>query len=420
MIGQLSPKQMDYILESNAFINLAEGSVRSGKTVAADWRWMEFCAECPPHALLLMTGKTQDTVVRNVLIPMQQMFGRHRVNWTLGQNAHATIMGRQCAIVGANDKGAESRIRGGTFWGWLADEITLHPENFVDMALTRLSAPGAMAFWTCNPDSPYHWLMTNYLNDASKMASGYIRSWHFTLDDNPFLTQRYIDMLKAMFSGLFYRRMILGEWVLAEGVIYDMFNADLHVVRNADWLAARDLEGFPRLFVACDHGTSNPCVFGLFGQHKRDFHLVSEWYWDSKARKKQKTDAEYAEAMGLWLSGAAEELGVPKIVPASIWVDPSASGFIKALRQKGYRVLKAKNDVLDGIGAVSTALSERRYTIDPGCKNTIREKAAYIWDEKAQQRGEDKPMKTNDHCSDMERYGIFNETRTPSGVVKTR
>lgn len=424
MIGALSPKQEDFITHSTAFVNISEGSVRSGKTIAADWRWLDFMDEGPRGALYLLTGKTQDTVVRNILSPMQQMFGASRVSWTLGQNATARIMGKTCAIVGANDKSSETRIRGGTFWGWYADEITLHPQNFVDMALTRLSAPDAKAFWTCNPDSPYHWVKTDYLDDRAKIAEGYVRHWHFTLDDNPYLPDAYVAALKSMFSGLFYRRMIDGEWVLAEGVIYDMFRDDLHRVLTAELLAKHDLAGFPRFFVSCDHGVSAPCVFLLYGQFqvlgKPHFHGVAEWYWDSQKTRKQKTDAEYAESMGLWLAGVSEELCIPKIIPATVWVDPAAAGFKKALRRKNFRVLNATNDVLEGIGTVSSALSELRLTYDPACKNVAREKAAYIWDEKAQLRGEDKPLKSNDHASDAERYGVHSETRRPQGAVIRR
>lgn len=408
-MGPLFPRQSEYFRQSDAFINIADGSVRSGKSVAQNWRWLDHIAHMPRNGLYLMTGTTQDTVVRNVLAPMQEVFGPARVQWNLGTDAHATIMGRRCPIIGANNVRSEYTIRGMTLHGWYADEVTLHPESVFDMARTRLSAPGAKAFVSCNPDSPYHWLMRNHMSDEA-LATGIVKRFRFKLDDNPSLNAEYVDMLRRSFTGLFRRRMIDGEWVLAEGVIYDMFDPAVHVKSEPG--------PFPRFIVSCDYGTANPCVFGLWVPIGYRWHMFGEYVWDSRTAGKQKTDEEYVEAMTAWLTKQAARLNTGQIIPACVFVDPSAASFIEALRRGGYTVRAARNDVLPGIRAMSTALSEGRMTFDPSCTWTLDEFGSYIWDAVASKRGEDKPLKTNDHSMDQCRYMIVSNTGSFANVSK--
>lgn len=397
----LHPKQIEYLRESDAFLNIADGAVRSGKTIAQDWRWIDHLSQMPRAGLYMMTGCTQDTVVRNVLAPMQEMFGSKRVTWNLGTDAHATILGRKCPIIGADNRRAVNTIQGMTLHGWYGDEVTLYPEEVFDMARTRLSAPGAKAFVTCNPNSPLHWLMQHHMQPEHLARPDLVKRFRFKLSDNPTLGADYLNMLTASFSGLFKQRMIDGEWVVAEGIVYDMFDAASHV---------KTLDTLPAAYVlSCDYGTSNPFVMGLWAKKGKGWHKWSEYVWDSATRGKQKTDDEYAEAVMAWLAQFAADHDVPAIHPTHAWVDPSAASFILALRRRGLNVRKAKNDVLDGIRAVSTALSEGRVTFDPSCEHTLSEFPVYAWDKKAQDRGEDKPMKVYDHGMDELRYLIFSE-----------
>lgn len=396
----LFPRQIEYFRESTAFLNIADGAVRSGKSVAQNWRWMDHLASMPRSGLYMMTGQTQDTVVRNVLSPMQEIFGSQRVNWALGPDAHATILGRKCPIIGANNVRSENAVRGMTLHGWYADEVTLHPQGLFDMARTRLSVPGAKAFVSCNPDSPLHWLMRDHMQPEN-LASGLVRRFQFRLSDNPSLDPAYLEMLKGSFSGLFRQRMIDGDWVVAEGVIFDMFDASKHILT---------LPELPPYYVlSCDYGTSNPFVMGLWGRNGKGWHKWSEYVWDSAARGKQKTDDEYADAVVAWLADFARSHDLPAVHPVHAWVDPSAASFIVALRQRGFSVIRARNDVLPGIRAMSTMLSEGRMTFDPSCAFTLSEFPVYTWDRNAQDRGEDKPLKVHDHAMDECRYLAFSE-----------
>jgi PBSX family phage terminase large subunit len=388
---EMSPKQIDFVLNSTARVNVSEGAVRSGKSFGADVRWSEFTQT--HQGPFLMTGKTKDTVRRNVVDPLMDLLGTSTVQWI--NRAEGTLrLGRAiCHVIGANDEKAESKVRGPTFGGWYADEITLHPESFVDMALTRLSIPGSKAFWTTNPDSPYHWVHTEWVNHADKKKAGLVRVWHFDLSDNPSLTTEYKTSLAQSFKGLFYARFIEGRWVLAEGAIYDMFSEGEHVYRALPEGIRLDMQ-----VVGIDYGTANPCVFLLIGADSAGgYWVLDEWYWDSKVGQAQKTDEQYRVDLEQFTKKAA------------VWgyfVDPSAASFITTLRQRGLTVYAADNAVLDGIRDVASFLAAGRLHVHESCTNTIQEFGSYVWDEAAQKRGEDKPLKQHDHCMDALRYGV--------------
>jgi PBSX family phage terminase large subunit len=303
-------------------------------------------------------------------------------------------------IVGANDERSQEKIRGRTVAGAYGDEITLWPESFWKMLLSRLSVKGAQFFGTTNPDSPYHYLKTEYLDRAGELD---LKRFHFELSDNPNLDPSYVEALRKEYTGLWYDRFIKGMWVQAEGAVYDMWNPEIHVVNTRKILGKgrgisagekrtrMAFRGFWRYFVACDYGTNNPCVFGLFAYREGSpAYLVKEWHYDGRATGKQKTDGEYRKAMEEFVKG----YDILKI-----YVDPSASSFITELKKSfGNKVTPAKNDVVDGIRFVSGLLSEGGFFIDEGCTETAAEFSGYVWDAKAQRRGEDVPMKVNDHC----------------------
>jgi len=214
------------------------------------------------------------------------------------------------------------------------------------------------------------------------------------------LARGFVEALKKEYTGLWYKRFILGLWVLAEGVVYDMFDESRHVVDVQALLKQREKQQFRNYFVGVDYGTNNPCTFGLYGYDKGlPVYLVKEHYYDSAKTNRQKTDSQHADDFQNFIKG------IPNL--ANIYVDPSALSFISELRHRGYRVTGANNDVLDGIRFVGKLLSNGQFFVDKSCRNIIKEFAAYVWDAKAQAKGEDKPIKANDHCLDQLRYGTF-------------
>ena len=218
-----SPKQIYSIDNCDARLNIWDGSVSSGKTVASIVALFEAIAKKPTGDLVI-AGYTRETIAYNVLGPIENMVGANNFR-LVNRGSEAVICGRVFRIIGAHDKNAEKRIRGSTIEIAYCDELTLLPESFFKMMLSRLRVPGARALATTNPDSPSHWLMEDFLTEeaAKKLDMQHFR---FTLDDNLTLTPQYVANLKSEYSGMWYDRYILGRWVVGEGAIYTPYTND--------------------------------------------------------------------------------------------------------------------------------------------------------------------------------------------------
>lgn len=408
--AKLSAKQIDSIRESTRRLNLWEGAVRSGKTVGSLLRWIHF-TQHGPQGDLVLSGKTERTLKRNIINPLQEWFPGE-VAYSRGAG-ELFIGGRRLEVVSAYDDRSEGRIRGMTIAGAYGDELTLWPESFFTMMLSRMSVPGARLFGTTNPDSPFHWLKTDYLDRKEQLD---LAVFHFDIEDNVFLDPEFVKQLKLEYTGLWYQRFIQGLWVLAEGVVYDVFDENRHTRPIPH---GQKTHGHKNHIVGVDYGTSNPCTFGLYGWNRpSEIVLEREYYWRSDKTGRQKTDSEYADDMETFIEG---------IRPKVIYVDPSASSFIVELRRRtqrsgplqGIRIAKGNNEVLEGIRFVSKLLSQDRYGFAPSCRETVKEYSSYVWDPKAQKRGEDKPLKEHDHGPDRDRYALythFGRRRKISGV----
>lgn len=389
----LSRKQLRSIAQATARICIWHGAVRSGKTVASLLAFLLAVAEAPPSGLIIVCGRSLQTIERNCLEPLQDeaLFGpvARQIRHTRGATT-ATVLGRTVHLIGASDSRAEGRLRGLTASLAYVDEATLLPEGFWTQLLARLSVPGARLLATTNPDSPQHWLKVGYLDRADSLD---LRAWHFRLDDNPSLSSAYVASLAAEYVGLWRRRMIDGAWCVAEGAIYDMYDADLHVVNT--------LPAMRRHWLGIDYGTTNAfsaILVGLGADGR--LYAVSEWRHDSRATRRQMTDAQYSAAVRRWLS----EMDVE---PEWTFVDPSAASFSTQLWADGHpAVARAKNDVLDGIRTTSTALDSGLLRVHSSCEGLLSELPGYSWDPAAADRGEDRPIKRDDHSLDALRYGL--------------
>lgn len=403
--ARLSPKQRTSIIGAHARVNVWEGSVRSGKTIASLIAWLDFVAKhAPTDGRLVMVGRTKDTLYRNVLSVMLDMLpaGDTSITYTKGANT-AVIFGREVDVLGANDAQAEAKIRGLTVAGAYVDEATLLPgDGFWSQLLNRMSVAGARLFTTTNPDGPMHWFKTQVIDRCEEL--GY-QHWHFVLEDNPGLPPEYVAQVKAENVGLWYQRNILGLWVLAEGTIWDMWDETRHIVN--------DLPSLDRCTMAIDYGTSGVFVAQVLGigwdedaQVERLF-VAREWRWDAKAERRQLTDAEYSMRLRTWVDDEV----APEIPGARdlqrIHIDPSATSFIAQMHRDGWdRVRTADNAVADGIREVATLLASDRLRVHASCTGLRNEVPGYVWDPKAAVQGDDKPIKANDHSCDTVRYGV--------------
>ncbi|MEG0853001.1 MAG: PBSX family phage terminase large subunit [Angelakisella sp.] len=365
-------------------INLLEGSVRSGKTWISLVLWAFWVSASPADGCYLMAAKTLGTLKRNCLELLIALVGEQNFNYSLSRK-EGSLFGRRIFLEGAGDARAENKIRGMTLAGAYCDELTLFPKDFFAMLLSRISAPGAKLFATTNPDSPEHWLMTDYINRREELDMLVER---FLIEDNTFLDRGYVESLKKEYTGVFYDRYILGHWTRAEGLVYPMFAEDRHITdcmpEDGQW------------YISVDYGTVNPCSMGLWCLDGGKAIRVREYYYSSRAgehRGQQKTDEEYYEEL--------EKLAGKKNI-RSVIVDPSAASFIECIRRhRQFRVRGADNRVVDGIRLVSSLLGEDRLLIHKSCKDWLREVRAYSWEEKG---SSDRVVKEFDHAMDDTRY----------------
>ena len=368
---------------------IADGAIRSGKTIAMIcgfflWSLGSF----PEGETFILAGKTIGALKKNVIKPALQIL----TAWGLpchyvssGDEARLEVGQNVYYLYDAHNERSQDRLQGLTAAGALADEVALFPQNFVEQMIARCSAAGARIWLNCNPENPSHFVKTELIDKAEEKR---IYHLHFLMDDNLALSPKTKARYERMYTGVFYRRFILGEWCLAEGLIYSCFDAARHVKADLP-----ELQG--RWFISIDYGTVNPFSAGLWCVTGGKAYRVREYYFDSRSQHRQHTDDEYYTAL--------EELAGQHVIEAVV-VDPSAASFIELIRRKGrFAVRKAKNEVLDGIRLTARLLNAGVLQIGASCKDAIREFGLYVWDEST---AEDKPLKTNDHAMDDIRYFV--------------
>jgi PBSX family phage terminase large subunit len=396
---QLSPIHIRSIVESTARLNIWQGSVRSGKTVASLLRLLIAVAAAPSHGRILIFGKTRESVHRNVFSVLTDpaIFGplakmtRYNPGAALG-----TILGREVDILGANDAKAEPKVRGMTLCLAYGDEITTIPEAFFTQVLARLSVRGAQLFGTTNPDSPAHWLRKKYLLRAGELN---LRTWHSTLDDNPHLDPQYVRDLKREYVGLWYKRFIQGLWVMAEGAVFDMFDEDRHVLAELPSI-------YRWISLGIDYGTRNATAALMLGvSEDGELILSHEWRHDPAIARQQLTDAKLSRELRTWMAGL-DVHGMRGVRPEWLCVDPSAASLRLQLHEDGLMPTLADNAVLDGIRLMSSLFGTDRLRVHKSCTGLLDELPGYSWDDKAAEKGLDEPVKADDHSIDAARYAI--------------
>lgn len=399
----ISDKQLDFVANSTAFVNLAEGSIRSGKTFISLLRWLIYVATAPYGGELVVVGRTRDSLYRNVFGPLMDpaLFGplARFTKYTNGAST-ATILGRTIHVLGASDSKAEKILRGLTCAGAYVDELTVISEEFFQQLIGRCSVPGSQIFATTNPDSPAHWVRRRFLDRLGKLPDW--RVWKFVLDDNPSLAQHIKDRYKRTYTGLWYRRFILGEWVAAEGAVFDMWDPARHVI---PW---QQLPAMQRMLaLGSDYGTTNASTGMLLGLGvDKRLYFVDEWRHDPIHAQNRLTDGQLSASMREWLTGTKHLPNGGPEKPEWVTVDPAAASFRLQLFRDGLTTHEADNDVSRGISLLATLLAEGQLLIADRCEGFIREAPGYSWDPKATEEGTDKPLKVADHSLDGGRYAV--------------
>ena len=366
---------------------ICDGAVRSGKTSIMMWAFVRWAMENFSGQRFGICGKTVDSCSKNIIVPFTAMTlakEKYTMRWRRSEKILEVRRGTTTnwfEVFGGKDESSAALIQGRTLAGVLLDEVALMPRSFVEQALARCSVDGNKKWFSCNPESPQHWFYLEWIKKHDKRNALYL---HFTMRDNPGLTEKVIEQYESMFSGVFYDRFIRGLWSPAEGLVYPMFDE-----RNI----TDEVPESGEYYMSCDYGTLNPFSAGLWCWNGKVATRVREYYYSGRDERSSKTDEEYY----IELEKLAGDLPVKSVV-----IDPSAASFIEVIRRhKRFRVQKAVNDVIPGIATTARYIQDGTIKVYRSCKDAIREFGLYRWDEKST---EDKPIKENDHAMDDIRY----------------
>lgn len=365
---------------------ICDGAVRSGKTLCMSLSFMLWSMTGFNGGAFALCGHTITALRRNIitpLLPVLEGLGfccEEKLSANYIDVSRGGVRNRYYCF-GGRDRSSAALIQGMTLCGALLDEVAVMNREFVEQTAARCSHPDARLWFNCNPDSPEHWFRKEWI--LKKDAKNCLHLT-FTMDDNPSLSDEVKARYRSMYTGVFYRRFILGEWAVAEGLVYPCFGEG-------------NIAPFPgkaeRSAVSVDYGTVNPTSMGLWSRSGGVWYRVREYWFDSAAEGTQKTDEEYYEA----LESLCEGEDVSEVI-----IDPSAASFIACVRKHGrFRAVPAVNNVADGIRRVSEALRSGRIVICPECVNAIREFSLYRWSPDAVP---DAPIKRHDHAMDDIRY----------------
>jgi PBSX family phage terminase large subunit len=379
-----SPKQDKSFSEATHRFNIWVGAVSSGKTYSSLERFM-YDLKNGPAGDAMIIGVNRTSIQRNILTHLYRQLG---FPCPTEKSQQSVLYGRTVWFVGAPDVSAVSTIQGSTLALAYVDEATNLPEPFWKMLESRLRVPGAKLLATCNPEGPAHWLKKDYIDKPGLDLA----HWNFCLEDNPTLDEAYKQQLKASYSGMWYNRYILGQWALAHGAIYDCYDY------------TNEYENpFPAptyYIVGIDYGTTNATAAVLLAVTPNKWPQIrveSEYYYDSAKKGRSKTDQELVRDI-------KDFIGYKNV--SAIYVDPAAASLKIALRQAELPVLDANNDVLLGIKICSKFIGGKNIVIQKGCTVLREQLQSYAWDSKAADRGEDKPVKKDDHLPDALRYAV--------------
>ena len=396
---EFSPKQKALIkqLKTNNLkrINLLEGAVRSGKTWISLILFSLWVATQPSSATFLMVGKTLTSLKRNCLDPLQSLVGTDNFDYSLSQK-EGVLFGRVVYLEGTNDTRSEGKIRGMTLTGAYCDEITLFAEDFFTMLLSRLSMPGAKLIATTNPDNPNHWLNVKYIKRADELDMNIVR---FTIDDNPYLETAYVEALKKEYTGVYYKRFILGQWVVADGGCYPQFadNPENYIVDylpddprfisiGIDWGGNRSLTAFVATVI---HGNYDRITI------IKDYHVEG---------KKGEIDGNRVNTEFIrFVKSLREEY--PQIPVRYVFADSAEQYLIAGLRA----AIKALNlqvgdskkvPIVQRIICANSLMNTGRLKVMRECEHVQEGFRGAVWDAKAAANGKDERL--DDFTSDID------------------
>ncbi len=369
---------------------ICDGAVRSGKTFCMVLSFIIWSFYSFGNSDFALCGKTIRSLRRNMVtpvIPILKSLG-FSCDEKITQNIlNVSYMGvkNRFYLFGGKDESSASLIQGMTLSGVLFDEVALMPRSFVEQAMARCSVNGSRFWFNCNPEYPEHWFNVEWIKKSKEKNALYL---HFTMDDNPSLSEKVKQRYENLYSGVFYERFVKGRWIAVYGAVYPFMDDESMYCDVPEG-------GFSKYAISCDYGTVNPASFGLWGRQGDVWYRIDEYYFNSRKEGWQKTDEEHYKAL-------CELAGERKI--SQVVVDPSAASFIEVIKRHGkFKVTPAQNNVVNGIRRVSQVLRDGSVRICRNCSATKREFSLYRWDSR---KTDDVPVKENDHAMDDLRYFV--------------
>lgn len=395
-----SRKQNEYILKANSRWNLKVGAVRSGKSYVdvAHMIPERLRAVSDKEGLNVILGVSKETIERNVLQPMREIFTSTLIG-TINNRNIAYVCGVPVYCLGAEKVSQVAKIQGASVKYCYGDEIAKWNKEVFVMLQSRLDKPYSKFDGACNPEYPGHWLKA--FIDREDIDS-YVQK--YTIFDNPFLDKNFVRSLCKEYAGtVYYERYIRGAWALAEGLIFPMFeDAIIETVPEVDpeeWC------------LSVDYGTMNAFAGILWARYGDVWIGTYEYYYSGRTEGQQKTDEDYINDL-VDFCQPVKEWEYRQQVKGRLFgqyvldviVDPSAASFIEAARRVSlFNVIHADNNVLDGIRLTASAMKNGKIKVASRMQNWHDEAQGYVWDEKA---AEDTPVKINDHLMDSTRYFV--------------
>lgn len=369
---------------------ICDGSIRSGKTLCMSisfflWAFYKF-----NDSAFALCGKTIRSLKRNLITPLLPFLAKlgFKCKQKISENTIEISFEERTNIFylfGGKDESSAALIQGMTLSGVLFDEVALMPRSFVDQALARCSVLGSKFWFNCNPEYPGHWFYREWILKKEIRGALYL---HFTMDDNPSLSTTLKERYRRLYTGTFYQRFIEGKWVAVEGLIYPYMSQIASFCEVPSSTPSR-------YALSCDYGIVNPTSCGLWAEIDQVWYRIDEYYYDSRKEGETRTDEEHYNHILKMIEDKSIDC---------ITVDPSAASFITLIRRYGkYKVIPAKNNVIEGIKEVSGALKRGDIKICKNCFNSIREFSLYRWQNTT---NKDNPVKENDHAMDDIRYFV--------------
>lgn len=390
---QLTQKQKQ-ILKNDildpAKITISEGSVRSGKTFLNN---VLFYKELRKHKNknFIITGFTTSSVKRNVLDSFEDMFG---VQCRPNLSGTFNLFGNKIHIFGSDKQDSYKSLTGMTCQTWYGNEVSLSHKNSVQECFNRCSENNSRIIWDSNPSYPHHFIKTDFIDrSGERLNNGKLRikSYHYILDDNNFLSPEYIENLKLSTpQGMWYNRSILGLWSMAEGLVYESFNPDLHCIEPfdipAEWTKVRGV----------DFGYNNPFItLWVAIDPDNRLYVYNEYYKNKTLLNKHAEKIKSIKGTFKWTVADHDAQDVAELKKYGVKTKPAIKNVAIGLQRVASRLI-VQND------------GKPRLFIFNNCVQTRKEFTTYHWmkvqDNKA---AREEPDKVLDHCMDVIRYIVM-------------